>query len=100
VDGIYVEDGQFPSFTSAEALVAYAGARGLTIDTVDASIHDVDAVVQWLSRPSTMAVDNAEFLAVWNLAQDAAAALGLSLADRDEVADRAYEKLFRRGGPQ
>ena len=100
VDGLYVEDGRFPSFGSAEALMEYARARGLTIDTVEASVHDVDAVVQWLSRPSARAVDSAEFLAVWSLAQDAAAALGLNLADRDEVADRAYEKLFRRGGPQ
>jgi hypothetical protein len=94
VDGLYVKDGHFPSFASAEALLAYASARGLPIDTVEATVHDVDAVVQWLSRPSTVAVDSAEFLAVWNLAQDAAAALGLNLADRDEVADRAYEKLF------
>jgi hypothetical protein len=100
VDGLYVEDGRFPSFASAEALMAFADARGLTIDTVDANVHDVDAVVQWLSRPSTVAVDSSEFLAVWNLARDAAAALALNLADRDEVADRAYEKLFRRGGPQ
>jgi len=47
-----------------------------------------------------VAVDSAELLAVWNLAQDAAASLGQNLADRDELSDRAYEKLLRRGGPQ
>ncbi len=36
VDGLYVENGRFPSFASSEALVAYAGALGLVIDTVEA----------------------------------------------------------------
>jgi hypothetical protein len=100
VDGLYVENGRFPSFASSEALTAYGRALGLAIDTVEASVHDVDAVVQWLSRPSSVGVDSAELLAVWNLAQDAAASLGQNLADRNELSDRAYEKLFRRGGPQ
>ena len=100
VDGLYVEDGHFPTAASAEALIAYARARGLAIDTMEPSVHDIDAVVNWLTRPSTTAVDSSELLAVWNLANDAAAALGMSLADRDELADRAYEKLFRRAGPQ
>jgi hypothetical protein len=100
VDGLHVEHGRFPSFASAEALIDYAGALGLALDTVEATVHDFDAVVQWLSRPSLVGFDSAEFLAVWNLAQDAAASLGQSLADRDELSDRAYERLFRRGGPQ
>ena len=73
VDGLYIEDGRFPSFASADALSRYAAARGLAMDTVGATVHDVDAVVEWLSRPSRIAVDSAEFLAAWNLAQDAAA---------------------------
>ena len=99
VDGLYVDGGRFPSFGSAEALSSYAADRGLPVDTVEATVHDVDAVLEWLSQPARIAVDSAQFLAVWNLAQDAASALGLNLSDRDELADRAYERLFRRSGP-
>jgi hypothetical protein len=98
-DGLYVENDRFPSFDSADSLRTYAASRGIGVETEEASLHDLDAVSEWLSRPSATTVDCSEFLAAWNLAQDAAVSLGLSLADRDEVADRVYEKLFQRSGP-
>jgi hypothetical protein len=100
VDGLYVENDRFPSFDSAESLTAYATARGIGVETEEPTLHDLDAVSQWLLRPSAITIDSANLLVAWNLAQDAAVSLGLSLANRDGVADAAYEKLFRRGGPQ
>lgn len=99
IDGLHVDNGRFPTFDSAESLTEYAAARGVVVDAKEAAVHDLDLVVEWLSRPSASSIDSAQFLTVWNLFQDAANSAGLDLADRDDLANGAYEKLFRMGRP-
>jgi hypothetical protein len=100
IDGLHVDNGRFPAFDSAESLAEYAAARGIVVNAGEAAVHDIDRVVEWLLRPAAPTIDSAQFLTVWNLLQDAARSAGSDLADRDDVANSAYEKLFRAGGPQ
>lgn len=96
-DGVVVEEGLVVSFSSEDALRAFAARHRLALVEEEPILHDLDAVQAWVSCPRSETVSCSVALAAWNLFGDIARSLpsaGAGFSEVDRAEDRVYDKLF------
>ncbi|BCM90985.1 hypothetical protein IAD21_02848 [Abditibacteriota bacterium] len=97
LDGVVLDlNGKIPTFTSLDALSAYAQAEAIPIVEEEPILHNLDAVAEWLKieRRDTADLNCDELLAAWNLFAD----VSRSIADNFDAGydwnKDIYMKLF------
>ena len=90
---VLADAGGVVSFSDEESAREHALAENLTpAPEEDLGLHDLDSAVSWLHAGTEP--DCRLLLAIWNLAGDVARSVSEPFADRGEVLDCVYDRLF------
>ena len=97
-DGVVINsEGCIPSFRTESALLAYADALSIAVQSEEPLLHDLDLVQLWLANPHPKAIDPQAFLSAWNLFGDVARtlpAVGARFTESYYLLGPLYDKLF------
>jgi hypothetical protein len=93
-DGVVVDNGKVPTFSSQELLSKYAASHQIRIQPEEPILHGLDTVAQWLAAPSPNSVDCQAFIAAWNLFADVSLSVEGDFDSDKKRTQKIYEKLF------
>ncbi len=98
-DGVLIdENGHIPVFRTLSSLYRYASQLNLVVHEEKPTLHNLDAIEQWMKNRCSASIDYDQFLIVWNMLSDIASSVSDIHFDQNmELTQRIYEKVFLGG---
>jgi hypothetical protein len=94
-DGVFVDEGgAVPNFTDANALLKYADGRGISVDTEEPNLLNLDVLETWLKERDARLVDPNSFNGAWNLFADVSRSINGGFDTDHALTRKIYDKLF------
>jgi hypothetical protein len=82
------------NFSSKQELYKYALKNEINIEQEEATIYNIDAIVEWINVGDSKSIDCNEFNSAWNLFEDISRSVNKSF-DSNKKVKKIYDKLFR-----
>jgi hypothetical protein len=82
------------NFSSKQELNEYAFENALNIEPEEPTLHNLDAVVEWIKVGDEKSIDCNECKSAWNLFEDVSQSVKIIFDSNEEVINNVYDKLF------
>lgn len=94
-DGVVTNDsGKVLSFNSRQQLLEYAAYNNIRVHSEETTLHNLDAVDEWIKTEDPATINFTQFNEIWNLWADVAESVGVNFDHDSEASDKVYDKLF------
>jgi hypothetical protein len=94
-DGVFVDEaGVVPSFKDTDALLKYAGGRGISLVPEEPKLQNLDVLERWLKEGDDGLIAPDSFNDAWNLFADVSRSIGGGFDTDRGLTQKIYEKLF------
>ena len=94
-DGVFMDGrGVVPSFKDADALLQYADGRGISVDTEEPTLLNLDVLERWLKEGAGELIEPDSFNSAWNLFADVSCSVNGGFDTNRGLTQKIYDKLF------